>query len=1127
MECLHCQHDNPPEAKFCLECGAAMSLVCRHCDTQLPATAKFCLECGEAVHGSDVEQPAHKSPAAYTPEHLAQRIRATKDALAGERKQVTVLFADVKGSTELIANRDPEEADSLLKPVLDCMMEAVHRYEGTVSRVTGDGVMALFGAPIAHEDHALRACYASLAMQRAVQREMERIRRERGVTVQIRVGLNSGEVVVRNIGNDLFMEYSAMGESAHLAARMEQLAAPGTTLLSEQTLKLVEGLIEVRALGLVPVKGIAEPQPVYELLGASSTKAQLHTASVIGLSPFVGRRKELEILARSLDRAGEGHGQVVGVVGEPGIGKTRLFHEFSHWPRTRKWLLLETEAVSYGQTIAYLPIIRILRNYFGIEDRDDARRIREKLSGKLVTLDENLVPTLPALMTLFDIPVEDPAWLALDPPARREQTLDAIKRLLLRESQVQPICIIAENLHWIDSESQLLLNKLVDGLPGANILFLANYRPEYQHEWGGLSYYTQLRLDPLSSENIEDFLARLLGSDAGLAPLKKKLIERTSGNPFFLEESVRSLVESGALVGERGAYEAAEKSPDIEVPATVQAVLAARLDRLKAEHKRLLQTAAVIGTDVPFSLLEAVARVPEQTLQSALASLRSAEFLYEASLFPQIEYAFKHALTHEVAYGTLLKEHRRSLHARIVDAIEELHGDQIGEHVEQLAYHAVRGEQWERAVTYLRRASIKAVGRNAYREAIEGLEQARKAVRHLPQDPKTLEQGIDILLELRSSLQALGEHERVFESLEEAEKLASSLGDRDRLGWASAYLSQYLWRMGDPTRAEALDNRALGIAVEQEDFALEAVTRFFLSQGFFNVGAYSPALEHSRKTVEVLQGESVYQTLGLTGLPSVLSRTYVAWSLAELGEFDEAIRSADEAVAIAESKNQPYSMASAYLANGQFYLLRGVIEEAIRWLERALGICRTWNLRAILPTTTELLGLAYALNGQLDEALQLTEESRSLAGSIRIFDTPLAITAASMVLLLCGEQARAAQAAAQVLELTSQRGLRGSHARALYTSAMVNANAESPDTKRAHGQFVESLTLAGELGMLPLVAQCHQGFGLLLRCTQRVEEAEVHLEKAAKLFQSMVMPHGLAQSERACAPDGRERWSAS
>jgi len=1114
MQCPSCRHENPARAKFCLECGSPLPLVCKKCGTELPSSAKFCLECGEAVQGPDIAPNAEASPADYTPKHLAERILANKDVLEGERKQVTVLFADVKGSTELIANRDPEEADDLLKPILDCMMEAVHRYEGTVTRVMGDGIMALFGAPLAHEDHAVRACYASLAMQQSVDDEMERVRRERGVIVQIRVGLNSGEVVVRSIGNDLFMEYTAMGESAHLAARMEQLAAPGTTLLSEQTLKLVEGLVEVEPLGAVPVKGIADPQQVYELTGASPATARMHAATGIGLSPFVGRRKELDVLSKALELAGDGHGQVVAVVGEPGIGKTRLFYEFYHWPRTRKWLVLETDAVSYGQTTAYLPIVRVLKIYFGVEDRDDSRKIREKLSGKLLTLDEELIPTLPALLTLFDVPVDDSDWLALDPPARRERTLDAVKRLLLRESQVQPICFVAENLHWVDSESQLLLNRLVDGLPNARVLLLVNYRPEYQHDWGSLSYFDQIRLDPLSSENTEDFLTELLGTDSGLAPLKRMLIGRTSGNPFFLEESVRSLIESGALVGERGGYRAAEEQPDIEVPATVQAVLAARVDRLGSEDKRLLQTAAVIGKDVPHSLLKATAEVPEEALQGGLAKLRSAEFLYEASLFPEIEYAFKHALTHEVAYGTLLKEHRRSLHTRIVDAIEQVSGDRIGEQVERLAYHAVRGEQWERAIKYLRQASAKAMGRSAYREAVEGFEQARSALDHLPVAPETLQQHVDILFELRSSLQALGEHERVFESLREAEELASSLGDQDRLGWTSTYLSQYLWRMGEPARAEELGERALGIAANLEDFALGAVTRFFLAQGFFNVGVYSRGLEFSRKNVEALQGESIHQTLGLTGLPSVLSRGYTAWSLAELGEFDEAIASADDAVAIAESVNQPYSMASAYLFNGQMYLLRGALEDAAQWLERAVGICRKWNLRAILPTTTGLLGLAYALNERLDEALTMTEESKSLSSTIRIFDTPMAINAASIVLLRCGKSDEAAQAIARVMELTSLRELRGSYARSLYTAATVHASGDAADEARARSHFVEALALSEELGMRPLVAQCHQGLGMLLRREGETEEANQHLGKAAELFHTMDMPYWLAQTER-------------
>ena len=669
------------------------------------------------------------SPESYTPKHLAEKILTSKAALEGERKQVTVLFADLKGSMELLADRDPEEARKLLDPVLERMMEAVHRYEGTVNQVMGDGIMALFGAPVAHEDHAVRACYAALDMQAAIRRYAEEVRRSHGVVLQVRVGLNSGEVVVRAIGSDLRMDYTAVGQTTHLAARMEQLAKPDTTLLTADVLRLAEGFVAVTPLGPVPVKGLEAPVEVYELTGAGPRRSRLHAAAARGLTRFVGRTGELDQLRQALGRAGNGQGQIVAIVGEPGVGKSRLVWEVTHSHRVHGWLVLQAGSVSYGKATSYLPVIDLLKGYFAIEDRDGPRAVREKLTGKLLTLDRALEGSLPALLSLLDVPADDPAWAALDPSQRRRRTLDAVKRLLLRESQVQPLLVVFEDLHWIDSETQALLDALVESLPAARVLLLVNYRPEYPHQWGSRTYYTQLRLDPLPHDHAAELLGALVGSDAGLDPLKRVLIERTEGNPFFLEESVRSLVETGSLAGERGAYRLARPLPTIQVPATVQAVLAARIDRLPPADRALLQTASVVGKDVPLGLLQAIAEQGEAELSAAIGRLQAAEFLYETRIFPDVEYTFKHALTHDVTYGGLLQDRRRRLHGQIVEAIERRYPDRLGEHVERLAHHAFRAEEWEKAVGYLRQAGAKALARSANLEAAAHMERALEALR--------------------------------------------------------------------------------------------------------------------------------------------------------------------------------------------------------------------------------------------------------------------------------------------------------------------------------------------------------------------------------------------------------------
>jgi class 3 adenylate cyclase len=647
-------------------------------------------------------QGQEREPLTYTPKHLAEKILTSRTALEGERKHVTVLFADIKDSTELIKDLDPEAAQKLLDPAIYLMMDAVHRFEGTVKQVLGDGIMALFGAPIAHEDHALRACYAALAMQTAMQDYTEEVRRTHGIPLQIRVGFNAGEVVVRTIGNDLHMDYSAVGPTTHLAARMEQLATPGSITLTAATLRLVEGLVRVKALGPIPVKGMPEPVEVYELAGASAIRRRLQAAVARGLTTFVGRDPEIEALNQARERAAVGNGQVVAAVGEAGVGKSRLVYEFIHSHRTQGWLVLESASVSYGKATPYFPVVDVLKRYVHVEEGDDPRTIRAKVTGHILTLDASLQETIPALLSLLDVLPEDSPFLQLDPPQRRQRTLAGLKRIFLRESQMQPLLLVFEDLHWIDSETQALLDSLVESLPTAQLLLLVNYRPEYNHGWGSKTSYTRLRLDPLPPESADAFLATLLGDHPSLEPLKKLLIARTEGNPFFLEESVRTLIDTHVLVGQPGLYRVDQEVSTIQVPATVQAILAARIDRLAAEDKRLLQTAAVIGHEVPLSVLQAIIDVSEPELLGSLAHLQTAEFLYETRLFPERDYTFKHALTQQVAYQSLLTSRRQEIHGHIAEVLAEPFPETAQTRPELLAHHenqpgcpaACGGEEW-------------------------------------------------------------------------------------------------------------------------------------------------------------------------------------------------------------------------------------------------------------------------------------------------------------------------------------------------------------------------------------------------------------------------------------------------
>jgi len=959
-----------------------------------------------------------------------------------------VLFADLKGSMELLADRDPEEARRLLDPLLEQMMEAVHRYEGTVNQVMGDGIMALFGAPLAHEDHAVRACYAALRMQENVTRYGDDLQRSQGVPVQIRVGLNSGEVVVRSIASDLRMDYTAVGQTTHLAARMEQMAKPGSVLITASTLRLAEGYVEVRTLGPVRVKGLAEPVEVFEVAGAGVVRTRLQAASARGLTRFVGRQAELEALRQALELARGGRGQVVAVVGEPGVGKSRLFYEFTRSHRARGWLLLEATSASYGKASPYLPAIGLLRTYFQVEDGDDPRRIRERVTGKVLTLDPGLHATLPAFLALFDVPVEDAAWQALDPAQRGLRTADACKRLLLRESQVQPLCLVFEDLHWIDSETQALLDGLVESLPSAPLLLLVNYRPEYQHGWGNRSYYTQLRVDPLPPESAGELLRTLLGGDPSVEPLQPFLIQRTEGNPFFLEESVRALVETGVLDGERGGRRLVRPLSAIQVPATVQAILAARIDRLGPDAKRLLQSASVIGKDIPLALLQAVVELPERELHEGLRHLQAAEFLYEASLFPEPEYTFKHALTHEVAYQSLLQERRRALHARAVEAFERLHPERVAERIHWLAHHAFRGEVWGKALTYLRETVVSA-----------------------PQ----------------ASLDA-------------------ALGGAESSG--------HFWWIGEHERAVRVGQRELAIATDFRDFGHAVVSNFRLGQAYHALGDYPQAMECLGRNVQSLDGELQRERFGMAGLPSVFSRSWLAWCLAEQGEFAVGLARAEEAVQIAHAVDHPYSLVVACFGVGALHLVRGEFEQAIPVLERALVLAQMVEPPIVDPLVAAPLGYAYALTGRVAEGIRLLEQATDRAAQLKLAaDESLRLGWLAEARLLGGGAGSARPLAERARGLAETRRERARRAYALRLLGEIASRGEPQAVEEAEAAYRESLALARELGMRPLSTRCELALGTLARGLGRTEAARTELAAAVEAFRSMGMTRWLGEAE--------------
>ena len=1111
MQCPRCRTENREGRRFCGECGLSFGSTCPACGFLNEGNEKFCGGCGRSLTQlAPTAGPKFQSPQAYTPKHLAEKIVGSRGALEGERKQVTVLFADLKGSMELLADRDPETARSILDPVLERMMNAVHHYEGTVNQVMGDGIMALFGAPVAHEDHAVRACYAALRMQELVKAYAEGAFRAHGVTVRMRVGLNSGEVVVRSIRSDLRMDYSAVGQTTHLAARMEQLAPPGAIWITAPTLRLVETFVEVRPLGPVPIQGLDAPVEVYEVVAAGHVRTRFQASAIRGLSRFVGRDAELEHLRAALEAARRGRGEVMAVVGEPGVGKSRLFHELTHSHRAAGCLVLQASAVSYGRAASYLPVVDLLKSYFRIDERDDVRSIRAKATGHLLTLDEGLRDLLPPILWLLDALPEGDGLRDLEPPQRRQLTLDAVKRLFLRESQVQPLVLVLEDLHWIDAETQALLDSLVESVPAAPLLLLVNYRPEYRHDWTGKTYYRQLRIDPLPPASAETLLDALVGDGAELAPLKRLLIERTEGNPFFLEESVRTLVETGALADERGAYRLIKDPRAIQVPATVQALLAGRIDRLPPEEKRLLQAASVIGKDVPLSLLQAVVEDGEADPDRGLAHLAAAEFLYETRLYPEVEYTFKHALTHEVAYASLVQERRRALHLRILETLERRQADHPSEEVEPLARHALGAEAWDRAARYLRQAGQRAIARSSYAAAAELLREALRALERLPDARETLAQAIDLRLELQIALVPQGRFHDALAVIREAEGLAIKLDDRARLGRVLADICARLRNVtGEHLQAIEVGRRALAIAAEGGDRALELEAQYRTGQAYFAIGDYGRALDLLSRCAAGTDEARV----ALSPLFESWAHTWLALTLSSIGRFVDARSHAQTALRIAKGADHPFTLAEALTGLSSVSLAQGDVDGAIEMLERARVLLGRWNLQPWAVVAR--LGHARALAGHGVEARDLLEDVARSATTMSSMGVGRAMELAWLggALMLEGRLDEALQRAQEANALARRHGERGHEAWSLHMLGAIVARPDAPDFEKAEAHYRAALALASELGMRPLVAHCHFELGKLFRKSDRPEDSREHLVAATTLYREMDMRAWLDRAE--------------
>ncbi len=1085
MKCGRCQHEAPADAEFCPECGAGLRVTCGRCGTANAPGHKFCKKCGQALAAPSVPPPETPAPAprpAYTPPHLAEKILSSRAALEGERKLLTVLFCDVVDSSALAGRLDPEQMHEVMDRALRLMAEAVHRYEGTVNQFLGDGLMALFGAPVALEDHALRAVQAALTIQETMAGYSEQIRRRHGTELRLRLGLNTGPVVVGRIGDDLRMDYTAVGETTHLAARMQSMADPGAIYVAEATHRLVDGYVRTEALGPLPVKGRGEPVKVFRVAGRRRPRTRLEVSAERGLTPLLGRERELGLLRDCLARARAGRGQIVGLVGEAGVGKSRLLHELRLGLAGERVTWLEGRCVPYGQDSPYLPVTEILRVNFHIEDDDHPLQIRQKIRQGVWAVDPALEGIVPYLGELFALPVEDGTVSSLDPRERRQKTFEAMRALTVAGCQRRPHVVVLEDLHWIDRTSEDYLAFLAEGVSAVPLVLVVTHRPGYPVRWADKASYTQIGIDLLGEGDTEAMLAAVLGT-RDLPPALVRLVNaRAEGNPLFVEEISRSLLERGVLAQGAGAAGWTEAAL-AEIPATAQDIIRARIDHLEEPVKRALQLAAVIGRDFGAALLARVSEAPE-AVPRCLAAMTRLELVTETRVFPEPEYRFRHNLVREVVYETLLRERRRLLHGLIGVAMEHLYAERLGEHYDMLAYHFVRADDTPRALDYLLKAGDKAAGAFANREAIAFYEQALDVL-----GGDEVAGRADLFRKLSSVTVAVGEADASLRHAESALDLYRRLDDKSGVLAMHLHLGVlYGWHWDGALEYKAQKHLQEAAALVEHD--PDSVEKGLIYQRNAHMALHScqplASRDWAAKAVDIFARVGV--PMG-TSLGTALSYT---------GQVDEG-------VAYAERQWGPGLKAGNPLAISMIGHELTLTLALLRDVPRA----RAWGER-VLPEVLRLkspfyegflrrpLSLVYALSGETAKAEEACEAVLRIHGETLLgclFEDVLGV---GLHRLRLGDWERARDYLERTAAILKDRHQVTALAACTLGLGMLRlAEGDLPGAERLLGQSLDTCRSGSnvlvELWVLPVLAETHLAAG-------RLEEARADIAGAEALL---------------------------
>ncbi len=1120
MKCSKCHFDNREGIKFCEECGAKVELKCPKCGAEIPLGRKFCGECGH-----DLSLPSRPIPKElsfdeklvkiqrYLPKDLTQKILAQRDKIEGERKQVTVMFCDMEGFTRLTEKIGSEEVYSLMNEVYEILIRKVHDYEGTVNELTGDGIMALFGAPIALEDAPQRAIRSALAIHREINKFSEQLKTEKaGPSIKMRVGIHTGPVIVGTLGNDLRLEFKAVGDTVNLASRMEGLADPGTTCVTEDTFKLTEGFFRFEALGEKKIKGKEEPVKVYQVIAPGARRTKFDVSAERGLTPFVGRERELELLLDGFERAKSGKGQAFSIVSEAGVGKSRLLYEFRKPIANEDMIFLEGRCLSYSRGVSYHPYIDILKSNFDIQEGDP--EIREKIQKGLRLMGVDEPSTLPYLLELLSVKDSGIDQIFMSPETRKERIIEALKRVLLKCSEIRPLVVAFEDLHWLDKSSEDVLKSLLESIPGSKVLLIFTYRPEFVYTWGTKSYHNQLILHRLSNRESLEMVNHILGTKEVERGLEELILEKAEGVPFFIEEFIKSLQDIKAIERKDNRYHLAKDIQDVTIPSTIQDVIMARVDSLSEGAKGVLQIGSVVGREFSQDLIQKVTGLSERELLSHLSILRDSELLYERGIYPESTHIFRHALTQEVVYNSLLLKRRKEIHETIGKAIESLYSERLDEFYEILAYHYSESDNLEKAYLYLKLSGSKATRNYSNWEAFRFYKEAIKVLNQLPETQDNKRKQIEVILLMATPMMLLAYPEDSLRILQEGQRLCEEMDDKKGLSILHSLIGINYMHRGRPLDAITYSEIAFEQSQKIGDIELMAPIARGLCMTYIAAGEFRKTIDVAPKVINLLEnGQRESDFFGAPFHTYSLLCAYYGLSLAMLGNFEKGTEYLEKGLRIISAINHLASLGVAEAMYGLSFVAKGDGINAINLFEKSIRHFEESRTLAIFGVPWSGLGSGYYYLGDLEAARKHIEKGLDItmrAGSEWWISFHYLYL--SKTYLALGDPKNSLRSIEEALRLSRNSSEKHLEGASLTWLGRILGKTDPSQSDKAEEYIVKGVRILEEIGIKPWCSEGYLCLGELYADTGKEEKALENLKRAEKAFQEMKMDYWLSRT---------------